>query len=64
MIWSGAPARQADDTRLLEQAISYALGTVDTMTPQLLSRPTPRRGRDLRMLLGHANEPLAAPARG
>jgi hypothetical protein len=64
MIWSGATAPQTDDTRLLEQAISYALGTVDTMTPQLLSRPTPCRGWDLRMLLRHASESLAAPAWG
>ncbi len=50
----------AEAGRLLEPSISYALGVVLAVTPELLSRPTPCRGWDLRMLLRHASESLAA----
>jgi len=49
---------------LLEPSISYALGTVVAVTPELLSRRTPCRDWDLRMLLRHATESLAAIAEG
>ena len=54
----------ADGVRLLEPSISYALGAVQAVTPELLSRPTPCREWDLRMLLRHASESLAAIAEG
>src|SRR5205814_6428334 len=44
--------------------ISYALGAVLAGTPELLSRPTPCRGWDLRMLLRHASESVAAIGEG
>jgi uncharacterized protein (TIGR03086 family) len=47
-------------TTLLEQAISYAGRSVLDVTPALLPRPTPCRGWNLRMLLRHASESLAA----
>jgi len=50
----------ADGARLLEPSINYALGVVQAVTPELLSRPTPCREWDLRMLLRHASESLAA----
>ena len=49
-----------ESARLLEPSISYALGVVAAVTPELLSRPTPCQGWDLRMLLRHASESLAA----
>jgi uncharacterized protein (TIGR03086 family) len=54
----------ADTARLLEPSISYALGAALTVTPELLSRPTPCREWDLRMLLRHACESLAAFGEG
>ena len=57
---SGAMAPDIGRVGLLERAISYALGTIPAITPELLSRPTPCQGWDLRMLLRHANESLAA----
>src|SRR6266702_3851478 len=54
----------ADGARLLEPSIGYALGAVLAVTPELLSRPTPCRGWDLRMLLRHASESLAAIGEG
>lgn len=57
---AGATTVPADDIGLLERAISYALGTVQAVTPELLPRPTPCLGWDLRMLLRHASESLAA----
>jgi Mycothiol maleylpyruvate isomerase N-terminal domain len=54
-----APCRPGD-TALLLQAIGYALAVADAITPDLLSRPTPCQGWDLRKLLRHANESLAA----
>ena len=53
-----------EGARLLEPSISYALGVVLAVTPELLSRPTPCRGWDLRMLLRHASESLAAIGEG
>ncbi len=58
------PEWLADGARLLEPSISYALGVVLAVTPELLSRPTPCRGWDLRMLLRHASESLAALGEG
>ena len=60
-----APAAwPAEGGQLLEPSISYALGTVVAITPELLSRRTPCRDWDLRMLLRHASESLAAIAEG
>jgi uncharacterized protein (TIGR03086 family) len=57
---AGATAGQAGGAGLLDRAISYAVGTVDEVAPELLSRPTPCRGWDLQMLLRHASESLTA----
>jgi uncharacterized protein (TIGR03086 family) len=60
-----APAAwPAEGAWLLEPSISYALGAVVAITPELLSRRTPCRGWDLRMLLWHASESLAAITEG
>jgi uncharacterized protein (TIGR03086 family) len=64
MTRSAPTAFPADGTRLLEPSISYALGAVLAVTPELLPRPTPCRGWDLRMLLRHACESLAAIGEG
>ncbi len=56
---AGWPAEAA---RLVEPSIGYALSAVLAVTPGLLSRPTPCRGWDLRMLLRHASESLTAIA--
>jgi uncharacterized protein (TIGR03086 family) len=53
-----------DGARLLGPSISYALGVALAVTPELLSRPTPCREWDLRMLLRHACESLAAFGEG
>jgi uncharacterized protein (TIGR03086 family) len=45
---------------LLSRAISYAVAAALDVTPALLPRPTPCRGWNLDMLLGHASESLAA----
>ncbi len=45
---------------LLRPAIGYAVAAADAITPGLLSRPTPCRGWDLRTLLRHLNDSLAA----
>jgi uncharacterized protein (TIGR03086 family) len=55
-----AAPRPGPAHRRLTQAIGYADGVLDAVTPQLLSRPTPCRAWDLRMLLEHAEESLAA----
>jgi uncharacterized protein (TIGR03086 family) len=60
MTRAASTAWPADGVRLLEPSISYALGAVVAVKPELLSRPTPCRGWDLRMLLRHASESLAA----
>ena len=49
---------------LLEPAISYALVTVQAVTPELLPHPTPCQGWDVGMLLRHATESLAALQEG
>jgi uncharacterized protein (TIGR03086 family) len=49
-----------DQVRLLEGAIGYALGSVAAVAPRLLSRPTPCSDWDLRALLQHVNDSLAA----
>src|SRR5258707_10936040 len=54
----------AEGARLLEPSIGYALGVVLVVTPELLPRPTPCPEWDLRMLLRHASESLAAFAEG
>ena len=54
----------AQGARLLEPSISYALGAVLAVTPELLPGPTPCRGWDLRMLLRHACESLTAFGEG
>jgi hypothetical protein len=54
----------AEGARLLESSFSYALGVVLAVTPELLSRPTPCREWDLRTLLQHACESLAAFGEG
>jgi hypothetical protein len=43
---------------------SYALGVALAVTPEILPRPTPCRDWDLRMLLRHACESLAAFGEG
>ncbi len=50
--------------RLLEPSISYALGAVLAVKPELMPCPTPCRDWDLRMLLRHACESLAALGEG
>jgi uncharacterized protein (TIGR03086 family) len=57
-------APTAEGARLLEPSISYARGVALAVTPELLSRPTPCREWDLRMLLRHACESLAAFGEG
>ena len=60
----GTTGGLAGETGLLESAIGYALGAVQAVTPDVLSRPTPCRGWDLEMLLRHASESLAALREG
>ena len=64
MTQAAPTAWPAEGARLLEPSISYALGAVLAVTPELLPRPTPCRGWDLRMLLRHASESLAAIGEG
>jgi uncharacterized protein (TIGR03086 family) len=64
MTQAAQAAWPADGARLLEPSISYALGAVLAITPEMLPRPTPCRGWDLRMLLRHASESLAAFGEG
>lgn len=54
----------ASGERMLGQAVAYALENVAAITPRLLARPTPCRGWDLRMLLWHSCESLAALREG
>jgi len=53
-----------DGARLLESSIGYALGVIVAVTPELMSSPTPCREWDLRMLLRHTGESLAAIGEG
>lgn len=48
------------ETALLERALGYALCAVRPVTPPALARPTPCRSWDLRALLWHTNDSLAA----
>lgn len=45
---------------LLERAINYTLGSVQMVTPEAMSHPTPCRDWDLRALLAHMNDSLLA----
>ncbi|MFI0897603.1 TIGR03086 family metal-binding protein [Streptomyces sp. NPDC020983] len=45
---------------LLEEAVAYGLGCVDSVTPARLRRPTPCAGWDLERLLRHLHESMAA----
>jgi uncharacterized protein (TIGR03086 family) len=45
---------------LLRPAIGYALAAAEAITPGMLRQPTPCRGWDVRMLLRHVNDSLAA----
>ncbi len=51
-------------TAPFERALRYALVTAGHVTPELMTRPTPCRGWDLRMLLLHTSDSLAALAEG
>jgi uncharacterized protein (TIGR03086 family) len=61
---AGPPGWPAEAARLLEPSVTYALGVAMAVTPDLLTRPTPCRQWDLRMLLRHASESLTAIAEG
>jgi uncharacterized protein (TIGR03086 family) len=45
---------------LLERAINYTLGSLDVVTSEALSRATPCQDWDLRALLAHMSDSLAA----
>ena len=64
MTQAAPTAWPAHGAQLLELSIGYALGVVLAVTPVLLSRPTPCSEWDLRMLLRHACESLAAFGEG
>jgi uncharacterized protein (TIGR03086 family) len=49
---------------LLAVAVGYALRAAGPVTPELMSHPTPCQGWDVRMLLRHAAESLAALREG
>jgi uncharacterized protein (TIGR03086 family) len=49
---------------VLERAIAYALGSVALVTPDALVRPTPCAAWDLRDLLGHLHDAMAALQEG
>jgi uncharacterized protein (TIGR03086 family) len=61
---AGGPAGAGGGLGVLEHAVSYALTAAAAATPDLLPRPTPCRGWDLRMLLLHACESVAALTEG
>ncbi|HEX6676470.1 MAG TPA: TIGR03086 family metal-binding protein [Actinomycetes bacterium] len=54
------PPWPAGGAGLLERSLAYALGSVAAVTPALLPRPTPCGEWDLRGLLHHLNDALAA----
>jgi uncharacterized protein (TIGR03086 family) len=54
----------AEAARLLAPPVSYALRAAPAVTPGILPRPTPCRDWDLRILLRHASESLAATGAG
>lgn len=49
---------------VLDRAVDYALSALDTVTPELLQRPTPCSEWNLRMLLAHVSESIAALQEG
>jgi uncharacterized protein (TIGR03086 family) len=55
-----SPAAQAAGVAILERAIAYALGSLSLVTPPLLMRPTPCVRWDLRDLLHHFSDSMAA----
>jgi uncharacterized protein (TIGR03086 family) len=57
-------APPAGGVELLQRAIRYALGAIQAVTPERLSDPTPCQGWDLRMLLRHVCESVAALQEG
>jgi uncharacterized protein (TIGR03086 family) len=54
------PAALAGGLGLLERALGYTLGSLQGVTAPALSRPTPCAGWDLRTLLAHMDDSLAA----
>jgi uncharacterized protein (TIGR03086 family) len=61
---NGRPGGRAVRPGLLEPAIGYSLAVTKDITPGSLSHPTPCRGWDVRMLLRHASESVAALREG
>jgi uncharacterized protein (TIGR03086 family) len=59
-VTTGSPAALAAGVAVLERAISYALGSLSLVTPAQLARPTPCARWDLRNLLHHFNDSMAA----
>jgi len=58
---SGQPsAALAGSVAVLERAIAYALGSLAFVTPDALVRPTPCPAWDLRSLLEHLHDSMAA----
>jgi uncharacterized protein (TIGR03086 family) len=53
-------APHTNNAALLEPAIRYVLGSVGSVTPRLLSEPTPCAAWDLGQLLEHVSESLCA----
>jgi uncharacterized protein (TIGR03086 family) len=60
MTGQGAATRRTGGVELLERAIAYALGAVHAVTPAMLTCPTPCEAWDLRALLHHVDDSLAA----
>jgi uncharacterized protein (TIGR03086 family) len=60
----GHAAVPPSGTAAFEWALRYALVAAGHATPELMDRPTPCRAWDLRMLLLHATDSLAALAEG
>lgn len=60
--WDSAAARDAvaGGIALLERAMGYVLGVLPLMTDRALSRPTPCAAWDVRALLEHVDDGLAA----
>jgi uncharacterized protein (TIGR03086 family) len=61
---TAAPGPLPGGSDLLGRAVSYAVAVAAGITPDQLSLPTPCRGWNLRMLLWHACESLAALLEG
>jgi uncharacterized protein (TIGR03086 family) len=55
---------QPSGTEAFRQALRYALAATEHVAPELMPRPTPCQGWDLRMLLTHAAESLDALSEG